>query len=215
MPTPFPTPIYRIVHIANLEVFLRRGGLYSPNAEPKDGLVVRTIHSTSVQASRHNHVVPCGTGGTCHDYVPFYFGRKSVMLLQLKTDRVDGYTEGQAPIIYLKLTAQSVEANRHDFVFTDGHGLAYYTSWFDDLKDLDQVDWGMVNQTYWADNAADGDRKRRKQAEFLIKNFVPWELVEEIVVLNQNVKAKVLRMLEAYPHVHQPTVHVDPTWYYS
>ena len=29
-----------------------------------------------------------------HDYVPFYFGVLSPMLLQLKTGRVTGYNEG-------------------------------------------------------------------------------------------------------------------------
>jgi hypothetical protein len=30
------------------------------------------------------------------------------------------------------------------FVFSDGHGLARFTEWFDDLARLDKVDWAMV-----------------------------------------------------------------------
>lgn len=214
MPAPIPTPIYRIVHLDNLHVFLQRGGLYAPNCEPADGLVLKTIHSASVQASRHNHLVPCGSGGTCHDYIPFYFGRKSVMLYQLKTGWVEGYSGGQGPIVYLKTTAQYAAAQGSDFVFTDGHGLAFFTSWFDSLEKLDEVDWNIVNLTYWNDTAADGDRKRRKQAEFLIKGFVPWSFVEEIVVLNQTTANAVSQILKSYPHQHQPTIRIDGTWYY-
>ena len=37
-------------------------------------------------------------------------------------------------------------------MFTDGHCLATLTDWFDDLTDLDQVDWDMVYERYWRDN---------------------------------------------------------------
>jgi hypothetical protein len=46
--------------------------------------------------------------GALHDYVPFYFGFLSPMLLQLKTGRVTGYNEGQEPLVYLKSTVQAV-----------------------------------------------------------------------------------------------------------
>lgn len=36
-----------------------------------------------------------------HDYVPFYFGPLSPMMLNLKTGRVAGYEEDQEPLIYL------------------------------------------------------------------------------------------------------------------
>ena len=93
--------LYRIVHRSCLRTLLSRGALYAPNSTPKDGLPYRTIHSVSVQANRHAKEIPCGLGGTAHDYVPFYFGPLSVMLLNLKTGRVQGYDEGQRPIVYL------------------------------------------------------------------------------------------------------------------
>ncbi len=94
MNPPIPTPIYRIVHIDNLETLLRRGGLHAANHTPGDGLPFRTIHNVSIQNLRQARSLPCGPGGTMHDYVPFYFGVLSPMLLQLKTGRVTGYNEG-------------------------------------------------------------------------------------------------------------------------
>ena len=82
------TPIYRIVHIANLPVCLQRGGLHAPNYAPEDGYAYRTIHNTQIQAKRHRRAIPCGPGGTIHDYVGFYFGVHSPMLFQLHTTAV-------------------------------------------------------------------------------------------------------------------------------
>jgi hypothetical protein len=101
---PTPTPIYRIVHIDNLPTLLRRAGLHAPNYRPNDGLPYRTIHNVSIQQVRHTRRIPCGPGGTLHDYVAFYFGYLAPMLLQLKTGRVAGYQEGQSPLLYLVST---------------------------------------------------------------------------------------------------------------
>jgi hypothetical protein len=65
------------------------------------------------------------------------------MLLNLKTGRVEGYNEGQAPLIYLTTTVQRVRDAGSRFVFSDGHGLARFTSWYDDLAQLDKVDWNL------------------------------------------------------------------------
>ena len=76
-----------------------------------------------------------------------------------------GYDEGQEPIIYLVSTAQRVVNSGAGFVFSDGHGIAAYTGWYDDLEDLDEVDWQIVYANYWKDTVEDMDRQRKKQAE--------------------------------------------------
>jgi len=90
-----------MLHIDNLAVVLQRGGLHAPLHVPVDGLTYRTIHNVDIQNERHVRNISCGPGGTIHDYVPFYLGPLSPMMLQLKTGRVAGYTEGQTPLIYL------------------------------------------------------------------------------------------------------------------
>ena len=214
MTYPVPTPIYRLVHIDNLPTLLKRQALHAPNRTPADGLPYRTIHNANVQANRRVSRVSCGPCGSIHDYVPFYFGPLSVMLLNLKTGRVDGYDEGQEPIIYLKTTVQTVSTGGCQFVFTDGHGLATFTNWFDDLKDLLEVDWGLVSARYWADKPEDNDRQRRKQAEFLIWEQCNWNLISEIGVLNADAKERVEAILSKFPGCHRPSVNVQPAWYY-
>jgi hypothetical protein len=164
---PTPTPVLRFLHVDNLPLVLTRGGMHSPNHCPADGLTYITIHNADVQALRRVKTVPTGPQGTIHDYVPFYFGPLSPMMLNLHTNRVPGYAEGQEPLVYLVSTAQAVAASGGGFVFTDGHGVKAFTKWFDDLSHLGEVDWNVVGQRYWTDLADDNDRMRRKQAEFL------------------------------------------------
>ena len=85
MPVPNPTPILRFLHIDNLHICLRRVGLHAPNFTPEDGLYYRTIHNLDIQSQRQTRRILCGPRGVIHDYVPFYFGQRSPMLLQLHT----------------------------------------------------------------------------------------------------------------------------------
>lgn len=214
MRVPIPTPVFRIVHVDCLPTVLARGGLHAPNNAPNDGLTYRTIHNVDIQGQRHIRNIPCGPCGTLHDYVPFYFGYLSPMLLQLKTGRVAGYDEGQAPLVYLKTTVQAVAQAGLGFVFSDGHGIAAFTKWFDDAARLGEVDWAMVYQRYWSDNVNDMDRQRRKQAEFLIHQSCPWSLTEEIGVLNTGMKTRVEKILRGFNPAMQPVVNVRANWYF-
>lgn len=59
------------------------------------------------------------------------------MMLQLKTGQVPQHTGGQRPLVYLVSHAEDIAANGHQFAFTDGHGIAAFTQFFDDLANLD------------------------------------------------------------------------------
>lgn len=214
MAIPQPTLIMRLTHVDNLPILLQRGGLHAPNSAPNDGLLYKTIHNLDIQAQRRVQRLPCGPGGTIHDYVPFYFGARSPMLYQLHTGKVTGYNEGQEPLIYLVSTAQRVQQQNVPFVFSDGHGIAAFTSWFATLADLEKVDWGTVNATYWRDTAEDMDRQRRKQAEFLIHRFCSWSLLGGIAVYNEQRKTQVKAILQSFPTTTGFLVKVRRDWYY-
>ena len=211
---PIPTPIYRFVHVDNLEVFLHRGALHAPNHTPEDGHVYLTIHNLDIQQHRRVRQIPRGPGDVIHDYVSFYFGALSPMLLQLHTGRVEGYAQGQEPLIYLVSSAQIVEESGARFVFSDGHGIAAFTILYDDLASLDQVDWSTVSARYWKDTLDDMDRKRRKQAEFLINRECDWALIQEIGVVTKTMKTRVEGILSRFDcALHRP-VNVRQRWYY-
>jgi Tfp pilus assembly protein PilO len=99
-------------------------------------------------------------------------------------------------------------------LFSDGHGIAVFSNWFCDLAQLDNVDWNMVYQRYWADNLDDMDRQRRKQAEFLVHRFCSWAVIDEIAVIDAIMKRRVKEILKQFPAQLQRPVNVRPAWYY-
>ena len=214
MSVPEPTPILRFIHVDNIPIYLTRGGLHAPNCTPDDGMAYRTIHNVDIQSHRRVKQINCGPCGVIHDFIPFYFGPLSPMMLQLRTGQVEGYSEGQEPLVYLVSTAQEVRDSGTGFAFSDGHGIAAFTSWFDDLVDLDKIDWDMVNERYWADNVNDMDRQRRKQAEFLVHKYCNWSLIHEIIVIDRGMKLKVEQVFDQFPSRMRRRVRIDREWYY-
>lgn len=208
------TWIYRITHINNLPGILQRGRICAPNTTPDDGLTYKAIHHQSIQAQRAATPVPCGPGGVIHDYVPFYFATHSPMLYVIHKGNVQGYDEGQEPIIYLASDAQTVASSGAGFVFTDGHAIVALSAFFDELTHLDKVDWHVMTLRYWHDTLQTPDRKRRRQAEFLVHKFFPWPLIRGIGVINDQVKGRVEAILAGFPQLPSPIVRVKRAWYY-
>ncbi|MEP0859253.1 DUF4433 domain-containing protein [Trichocoleus sp. DQ-U1] len=207
-----PTCIYHITHINNLLSILNSGGLIANSKLRRERINYVDIAHESIQDRRARTLVPCGAGGVLHDYVPFYFARRSPMLFTIHKGNVEGYNQGQESVIYLVSTAEAIEAMALTFAFTDGHGIIGYTQFSDDLEDLDMVDWDIMEAKYWNDTADDNDRKRRRQAEFLVHQFCPWTLITGIGVINTTIQEQVQRLLQKVNY--QPPVKVYPNWYY-
>lgn len=209
---PIPTPIYHITDTDNLPSILACGGLRPcrwliNNSHPYTNIAYETI-----QDRRAITTVPCGPGGTLHDCIPFYFGPRSPMLYTINRGNVPGYSKGQDSVLHLVSTAQVMQSAGCRFVFTDGHGIMILSEFFEDLARLDRIDWPLISSKYWADTMEDSDRKRRRQAEFLVHAFCPWDLITEIGVISASAQAEVKRLLE--PATHKPVVTVRRGWYY-
>jgi len=136
------------------------------------------------------------------------------MLFQLHTGWVTDYHEGQEPIIYLVSNVQQVVESGSKFVFSDGHGIARFTSWFESIDDLDKIDWNVVYLKMWKDCIEDMDRKRRKQAEFLVYDFCDWDLINEIAVIDTMMKDKVETIFGGFDISLRKDVHIHNDWYY-
>ena len=134
------------------------------------------------------------------------------MLFTISQGNIEEASDGQRPLIYLVTTAQAVEASERRFVFTDGHAIMAFTEFFDTLDRLDAVDWEIMHMNYWHDTAKFPDRKRRRQAEFLVHGHCSWRLIEEIGVFDQEIQARVEREISQVGH--KPPVRVRPEWYY-
>lgn len=134
------------------------------------------------------------------------------VLYTINQGNVISYVQGQEPVIYIVSTVQAVQAAGLSFAFTDGHGIMAITEFFDDIADLKQIDWGVMKERYWNDTKEDGDRRRRRQAEFLVHGCFPWNLTTEICVINRTRQAEVKRILQNT--LHRPEVIIRPDWYY-
>ena len=65
---------------------------------------------------------------------------------------------------------------------------------------------------YWNDIQEDMDRKRRRQAEFLMHKLMPWYLVTEIVVMKKSVERMVQVILDQEGDT--TVVRTERSWYY-
>lgn len=172
MPTyPVPTPIYHFTHIDNLARLLGTGMFLCKNEMIAQNSQYRSSAFDSVQAQRENFKVPVSKGGTIHDYVPFYFNSRSPMLYTIHSGNVNNIR--MQDLVFFKTSAQTVAGSGHDFAFTDGHGIMALSDYYDDLADLDQVPWNVINAHYWNDFQ---DGRRLRQSEFLVYKSFNWRL---------------------------------------
>lgn len=205
-------PIYHITHLRNLATILDHGCLWCDRERIGQELGSVGIAYQHIKDRRARKRVPVGRGGTLADYVPFYFAPRSPMLYAIYRGLVPGYDGGQSSVVHLVTSTEAVAAEPLPFVFTNGHADMAFSRFYDDLRDLDQVDWAIMSERYWNDTPEDGDRKRRRQAEFLVHTSLPWRLVEEIGVMSKKVADEVSAALEGAGH--RPPVVVRSGWYY-
>ena len=178
--------IYRIVHFDNLE-FIFKNGIYT--ADYMDaGRTYVDIGSSEIIETRKNFPVRIENYGFIGDYIPFYFGRQSIMLYNILT----GYSgiKKQLPvdIVYICCKLSEVVKHCERFFFTDGQANKQFTEHFSDLYDLLKIDWDVVNSNNFKKTEDDPDRLRRYQAEFLIYKYVPVNCINKIVVYNKKRK---------------------------
>jgi len=169
--------LYRITHIDNLDFILESGKLTFPSHNDSDPNYIGIGDSTLI-GSRNSKQISVEPNGNFTDYVAFYFGTRSPMLYAIQKGFNGVIQRNPQEIIYLVTTFENVTKNGCQYVFTDGHGYHLMSQFFNDEDSLEEVDWNAVKLKRWTDTEDDPDRKRRKQAEFLVFNELP--LVKEI-----------------------------------
>lgn len=204
--------VYRIININNLRYNLVNG-LHCKNAGILDP-VYKSIGNAEIIDRRSTMLIKCYPDTMVNDYVPFYFSVRTPMLYNIYT----GYgvnKVAQSDIIYLCCWIKDLATEEFKWCYTDGNAAQRITKFFKDLKNIEnKVDWHSIKTTDFRDNNADGDedRKRKKHAEFLVKNHVPANLICDIVVYNSAAKRRVEEILEELEM--QINVHVNPKNYF-
>jgi hypothetical protein len=215
MPQPPVQPkVYHIVHVDRLASIVADGGLWS------DAVIVQrqgngtTIGMGSIKKRRLRLPITCHNGTHVGEYVPFYFCSRSIMLYVIhRANHPElAYRGGQEPIVHLEADLHRVIdwANRagRRWAFSLSNAGAVYTQFRAEAGQLYEVNWPAVAAT----DFRPADIKEGKQAEFLVHEFFPWELVERIGVISQGVATQVVNAMRGAGH--RPPVEIRRDWYY-
>ncbi len=209
------TDILHFTNVGNLAAILADGGLSADARNARLGRTVVCSGDASIKATRLKTRINAGigAGGVVGDYVPFYYAHRSPMLFSIANGNVPNVSSNQDPIIYLVATAESFPPPT--FVITDGNAASGFTQQFGAHTDLARkIDWPLMGARIWRNTDQDGDRKRRRAAEFLVHDFVPWPQITKIVVRVAATRDLVLAEYQSSGTPHTPPLSVDPSWYF-
>ena len=207
--------IYHISHLNNLASILQAGQLWSDAKRLELSLDSEIVGISGIKQRRLEELsVGCHPGTMVGDYVPFNFCPRSVMLYILYMRNHPGlsYRGGQRPILHLEADLRTVvasaEANGTRWAFSRRNAGARFASFYADLGDLDKISWDAVHANDFRGSMV----REGKQAEFLVYESFPWELVEKIGVVDEGIVGKVRAKLAEASHT--PVVSVERGWYY-
>jgi len=146
------------------------------------------------------------------DFIPFYFGFRTPMLYVIQNGFNGVIKREPNEIIYCITSVQKIIENNLLFYFSDGHTTnKEYTKIFNSSKISeinDIVDFEATKFKYWKSDS-DLDLKRRKEAEFLIKNDLPNSAILGYLCYNELVKSKLLKF-----GIEEKKIIVRPNYYF-
>lgn len=198
-------PIYHITHLRNLPGILQQGGLFCDAQRLRRELPSTNIGHLHIKQRRLNRLVKTRSNGTLGEYVPFNFCPRSVMLYAVSRGHQD-YDGGQEQILHLCSSVAVASALGRPIAFTDRHADLAHALFFDELTDLDQVPWSVMEQRFWA------EVKEQRQAEFLVHGFFPWTAIQEVAAMTPETATQAEALLQAT--AQPPPVRLRPAWYY-
>ncbi len=207
--------IYHITHVRNLRQIVQAGVLWSDAKRIELGLACDVVGMTHIKQRRLCEIeVKCHPGTHVGDYVPFYFCPRSIMLyiLHMGNHPELSYAEGQQPIIHLQADLQTViewaDRSGRRWAFSDRNAGARVVKFFSDRAKLDGLNWSAFATNYWSEPTS----KEAKQAECLIHESFPWDLVEAVGVYDEAVSIQVQQALANA--THRPAAAIQRGWYY-
>lgn len=172
---------FRLTHIDNIP-YIEQCGLVRADSPLRDPNYV-SIGDHQVMGIRASRDVK---GYHLNEYVPFYFGARSPMLYVIQHG-YNGVARVEAEnIVYCVIRLDDLIHDNIDCIFTDGHALSAFTSFYQKnmLSRIDEiVKYNDVFSSQW-NIEEDLDLKRRKEAELLVKQDLPAKYVRGYVVYN-------------------------------
>jgi hypothetical protein len=206
------TAIYHITHVDNLPAIVAAGSLRSDARLKAASAAPRSIAHGNIKERRERTAVTVAPHGVIADYVPFYFCPRSPMLYAFKGGRVSNAAGTQQDVLHLVLDAESLVDAGLACVHTDGHAAMQPLRFWPGVSGFAELPWDVIRSWSWSNKPDDNDRKRRKQAEFLVHNTVPWSFVQSIGAMTDATRDRAIAAMASA--THRPPVTLQPDWYY-
>jgi hypothetical protein len=119
--------VYHITHIDNLSSIVSDGFLWCDHEQRRRGGNHQNIGYSHIKERRLKHPVKVARGGTLGNYVPFYFGPRSVMLFVIFNGH-EKYKGGQESIVHLVSSVATIAQQKNALLFTDRHADLGYAA---------------------------------------------------------------------------------------
>lgn len=190
--------IFRIVHRVNVPWILGHG-MYCRNSATQDP-DYRTIGNPELIDRRQHRVVPIPPGGTLSDYIPFYFTPYTPMMLNIKTG-YGGITKvpNEEVVIFVS-SLRKLEEMGKTFVFTDRHAYLVNAEFYNDMDNLDQIDWQILQNRDFKRDPDDPEKLERYQAEALVHNHIPVEAFIGVVCYTDRIQEQLSQIVNSNGH---------------
>jgi hypothetical protein len=203
--------IWRIVHRDNLPWILDNG-LHCANSAIKAPDYINIGNLDLIDKRRHRQV-PIAPGGTLADYVPFYFTPFSVMMKNIHSGWGGVQQRPNDEIVILVSSLHRVAQLDVPFVFTNAHAYPDWSNYYDQLAQLTQLDWTLLQSRDFKRDPDDPRKMERYQAEALIHQHLPIEGLIGIVCYTEQLKQNIEQETLARGLKLQVVARTD--WYFS
>ena len=198
--------LFRMTHIENIPHILQYGITHSSSKNANPNFV--PIGDNTIINTRNNFLL--NNGKRLGEYIPFYFSKRNPMLLVIQKGYNSVVLTPAESIVHCVGSIQKIIEQNLDFIFTDGHANNGLSSQFTilDLNNINEIiDWNAVKAKYW-NGENDLDRKRKKEAEFLVLGDIDIKAILGYVVFNESAKKMIDFGLE------ENQIHIKPNYYF-
>lgn len=199
--------LYRMTHIENIPYVLEYGITHANSVNANRGYMA--IGDSSLITKRNQFKMP--NGKNLGNYIPFYFGVRMPMLYVIQKGFNGVTVTSPENIVYCITSVEQIIKNKLEFIYTDGHAVEAFSSFFanDTIADIEKnIDKDAIRSQYWKDDI-DLDKKRRKEAEFLVGGDIPQEAILGFAVYNEAAKIKMIDF-----GIQNDKVIIKPNFYF-
>lgn len=182
--------LYRMTHIENIPHILQYGITHKNSNNYNNNYV--PIGDNSIISTRNHFKL--NSGKTIGDYIPFYFATRTPMLYVIQKGFNGVLPTKPEEIIYCVTSIQQILNSDLNFIFTDGHANNHLTSEFskNQISNAENIlDFNAISSRDWIDEN-DLDKKRKKEAEFLLENDLPLDSILGYICFNKNAQEKLI-----------------------